>query len=90
MTGYEEASIVDWSEDLSRRVEDADLHEMLERGIALLPEELRVALVLRDVEGLSTTDSAVILDVTEGALKSRLHRARVLLREWVTDYLERH
>jgi RNA polymerase sigma-70 factor, ECF subfamily len=90
VTGYEEASIVDWSEDLSRRVEDADLHEMLERGIALLPEELRVALVLRDVEGLSTTDSAVILDITEAALKSRLHRARVLLREWVTDYLERH
>ena len=52
---------------------------MLERGIALLPEELRVALVLRDVEGLSTTDAAAILEVSEAALKSRLHRARVLL-----------
>jgi RNA polymerase sigma-70 factor (ECF subfamily) len=88
-SGYEEASVIDWSEDLSRRVEDADLRETLERGIALLPEELRVALVLRDVEGLSTADSAAILDVSEAALKSRLHRARVLLRQWVTDYLER-
>jgi RNA polymerase sigma-70 factor, ECF subfamily len=88
-TGYDETSIVDWSEDLARRVEDADLHDMLERGIALLPEELRVALVLRDVEGLSTTDAAAVLDISEAALKSRLHRARVLLREWVADQLER-
>jgi RNA polymerase sigma-70 factor (ECF subfamily) len=88
-TGYEEAEVVDWSEDLARRVEDADLREMLERGITLLPEELRVALVLRDVEGLSTTDSAGILDISEAALKSRLHRARVLLRQWVAGYLDR-
>ena len=60
---------------------------MLEQGIALLPEELRVALVLRDVEGLSTADSAAILEVSEAALKSRLHRARVLLRQWVADHL---
>jgi RNA polymerase sigma-70 factor (ECF subfamily) len=88
-TGYEEASVVDWSEDLARRVEDADLREMLERGITLLPDELRVALVLRDVEGLSTTDSAAILDLSEAALKSRLHRARVLLRQWVAGNLDR-
>ena len=87
-TGYEEVSVVDWSEDLTRRVEDADLRAMLEQGIALLPEDLRVALVLRDVEGLSTVDSAAILDVSEAALKSRLHRARVLLRQWVADRLE--
>jgi RNA polymerase sigma-70 factor (ECF subfamily) len=88
-TGYDEASVIDWSEDLLRRVEDADLHDMLERGIALLPGDLRVALVLRDVEGLSTTESAVILDISEAALKSRLHRARVLLRQWVADQMER-
>ena len=57
-------------------------------GHRLLPEELRVALVLRDVEGLSTADSASILEVSEAALKSRLHRARVLLRQWVADHLE--
>jgi RNA polymerase sigma-70 factor, ECF subfamily len=87
-TGYDEASVVDWSEDLTRRVEDADLRDMLEQGIALLPEELRVALVLRDVQGLSTADSATILEVSEAALKSRLHRARVLLRQWVASHLE--
>jgi RNA polymerase sigma-70 factor, ECF subfamily len=87
-TGYTEAAVVDWSEDLTRRVEDADLREMLEQGISLLPDELRVALVLRDVEGLSTADSASILELSEAALKSRLHRARVLLRQWVADHLE--
>src|SRR5258708_26431117 len=45
-TGYDDASVVDWSEDLSRRVEDAELRELLERGITLLPADLRVALVL--------------------------------------------
>jgi RNA polymerase sigma-70 factor, ECF subfamily len=88
-TGYDEATVVDWSEDLARRVEDNDLREMLEQGIALLPEDLRVAIVLRDVEGLSTADSAAIMEVSEPALKSRLHRARVLLRQWVADYLDR-
>jgi RNA polymerase sigma-70 factor, ECF subfamily len=88
-TGYEASTVIDWSEDLSRRVEEADLHELLERGIALLPAELRIALVLRDVEGLSTTDAAAIMDLSEAALKSRLHRARVLLREWVAGYLDR-
>ena len=87
-TGYDDPSVVDWSEDLSRRVEDAELREMLERGITLLPEELRVVLVLRDVEGLSTAESATILDVSEAALKSRLHRARVLMRQWIADQLE--
>jgi RNA polymerase sigma-70 factor (ECF subfamily) len=45
-------------------------------------------LVLRDVEGLSTTDAAAIMDLSEAALKSRLHRARVLLREFVAGHLD--
>lgn len=88
-SGYEDVSIVDWSEDLTRRVEEADLRELLEQGIALLPDDLRVALVLRDVDGVSTADAAAILNVSDAALKSRLHRARVLLRQWVADHLER-
>jgi len=87
-TGYDETTVVDWSEDLSRRVEEAELRELLEQGIGLLPDELRVALVLRDVEGLSTEESALILEISEAALKSRLHRARVVLRQWVAGYLE--
>jgi RNA polymerase sigma-70 factor, ECF subfamily len=83
----EDAEPVDWSEDVPRRVEDAELREMLERGIAHLSENERAAFVLRDVEGLSTAEAAAALDLTEAALKSRLHRARVLLRQLLTDYL---
>jgi len=87
-TGYAQESVTDWSEDLVRRVEANELRDVLERGILLLPEELRAALVLRDVEGLSTAEAAVVLDLSEAALKSRLHRARVLLRQYLSEYLE--
>jgi RNA polymerase sigma-70 factor, ECF subfamily len=87
-TDYQQVWVADWSEDLARRVEQAELHAILERGIALLPEDLRVVLVLRDVEGLSSAESAAVLELTEAATKSRLHRARVLLRKYVADYLE--
>jgi RNA polymerase sigma-70 factor, ECF subfamily len=83
----EDAEPVDWSEDVPRRVEDAELREMLERGIAHLPVNERAAFVLRDVEGLSTAEAAAVLELTEAALKSRLHRARILLRQLLADYL---
>ena len=87
-TDYQQPSVADWSEELAHRLEEAELHAILERGIALLPDDLRVALVLRDVEGLSTTEAAAICEMSEAALKSRLHRARVLLRKYVADALE--
>jgi RNA polymerase sigma-70 factor, ECF subfamily len=64
-----------------------ELRQQLETGITRLPEDLRVVLILRDVEGLSTAETAAALgdDVTEAAVKSRLHRARVLLRAYLAD-----
>ena len=87
-SGLARVQIVDWSDDLARRVASDELRETIERGISLLPEELRVVLVLRDVEQFSTAEAADILELTEAALKSRLHRARVLLRQYLWDYLE--
>jgi RNA polymerase sigma-70 factor (ECF subfamily) len=78
-TGYGSARVLDWSRELLQRVELGELRATIERGIALLPEEARVVLVLRDVEQFSTAEAAV---------KSRLHRARVLLRQYLSDYLE--
>jgi len=89
-TGVAQESVTDWSEDLARRVETNELRDVIERGIQLLPEELRAALVLRDVEGLSTAEAAEALDLSEAALKSRLHRARLLLRQYVAEYVESH
>lgn len=64
--------------------DEASRHEMtklLEDQIDLLPENLRVAFVLRDVEELNTAETALALDISEEAVRVRLHRARQLLQE---------
>jgi RNA polymerase sigma-70 factor (ECF subfamily) len=65
------------------RAEAGDLQRALERAILDLPVKYRMPLVLRDVEGLSTAEAAVIMDLSEAAFKSRLHRARLAVREVV-------
>jgi RNA polymerase sigma-70 factor (ECF subfamily) len=58
-----------------------ELCELLESSIETLPGALRAAYVLRDVEGLSTAEAAECLEISEDALKTRLSRARALLRD---------
>jgi RNA polymerase sigma-70 factor (ECF subfamily) len=65
-----------------------ELRENIDRAILNLPDSLRAAFVLRDVEGLSTGEAAVMLGIGESALKVRLHRARIALREALTPYLQ--
>ena len=86
-TGVEDMEIVDWSASPERGAADSELQEKLRAGIDQLEPDLRAVVVLRDVEGLSNTEAAAVLDVTVSALKSRLHQARVLLRKYLSDYL---
>ena len=58
---------------------------MLTRALRCLPLDYRAPLVLRDIEGLSTAQTAEILGISEAALKSRLHRARTIIRDGLTD-----
>lgn len=58
-----------------------ELRHALETSLDSLPEAYRTVFVLRDVEGLSTSEAAECLDVSEDVVKTRLHRARALLRE---------
>jgi RNA polymerase sigma-70 factor (ECF subfamily) len=81
----ESLEVVDWSADAAQAVLRGELQRQLEEGITRLPEELRVVLILRDVEGLSTAETAETLKETEAAVKSRLHRARVLLRQYLAN-----
>lgn len=74
----------------SDAVLSSELRERLDAAVLALPETLRVAFVLRDVEGMSTAEAAAALDISESALKVRLHRARLALRETVTPYLHLH
>ncbi|MGH2863159.1 MAG: RNA polymerase sigma factor [Solirubrobacteraceae bacterium] len=64
-----------------------DLRRALERAVRNLRPEHRAPLVLRDIEGLSTTQAAEILGLGEAAFKSRLHRARITVRDAIRDYL---
>jgi RNA polymerase sigma-70 factor (ECF subfamily) len=72
--------VSDTRSDPSREAERAELSTALGEAIAALPPSQRDVLVLRDVEGLKAPEVARVLDITERAVKSRLHRARVQLR----------
>jgi RNA polymerase sigma-70 factor (ECF subfamily) len=56
----------------------------IQRALDLLPEPLRVVLVLREVQGYSHAEIAAALGIREGASKVRLHRAREQMRELLT------
>jgi len=60
-----------------------ELSRLLQAGIALLPDDQRVVLVLSDVQGLSYQEIAEVLRVPRGTVKSRLHRARAKLRDYL-------
>ncbi len=83
----ESSPVRDWTGDVPQAVARAELHAKLEEGIQLLAPDLRATLVLRDVEGLSTAETATALELSEAAVKSRLHRARVLLRQFLAEVL---
>lgn len=65
-----------------------EFERTLERALDELPAGWRAAVVLRDIEGLSTHDAAQIVGVREAAFKSRLHRGRMQLRALLEPYLE--
>jgi RNA polymerase sigma-70 factor (ECF subfamily) len=66
---------------------DQDFLRTLEQALERLPPEWRAAVVLRDVEGLSTREAAEVAGLGEAAFKSRLHRGRMQLRALLEPYL---
>jgi RNA polymerase sigma-70 factor (ECF subfamily) len=67
---------------------DHEFVAVLDRALAQLPLEWRAAVVLRDIEGLSTADAAAVVGVRQAAFKSRLHRGRAQLRTLLEPYLD--
>lgn len=63
------------------RAFSAELRSLLEHAIDALPPGYREVFVLREVEGLSTSEAAESLELTDEAVKTRLHRARALLKD---------
>lgn len=75
------------ADDVEHVVVARELATRLDGAIAGLPEALRSAFVLRDVEGLSTAEVAEVLDISSSAVKMRLARARQALRVELKEYL---
>jgi len=82
--GQRAASIVDWSPTVDDPSRQADLRLALTAALDALPEDYRAAVVLRDIEECSIADVAEILGLSVANAKSRVHRARLFLRQHLT------
>lgn len=68
----------------------SELRNVLDRVIAELPPAYRAVVLLRDIEELSTEETAQILDLTTDVVKTRLHRGRLAMRQTLDCYLHNH
>ena len=78
--------IVDWCCLPEEEFMSDESRLALDRAVDELTPALRVVFLLRDIEGLSTQETAEALDISEAAVKTRLSRARLQLREKLTTY----
>ena len=83
---YDDAIVYDWKNDPEESAVNSELRSSLEGGLDLLSPDLRAAVVLRDIQGLSTEEAADVLHLSIASLKSRLHRARIQLRKHLEEY----
>lgn len=81
--------VADWSPNPEQLYNQEELRDILSRTIQGLPPTFRTVFVLRDVEGLSTEETAEALELSVPAVKSRLLRARLQLRERLNKYFQR-
>jgi RNA polymerase sigma-70 factor, ECF subfamily len=90
--GEEEAiprDIQDWGPSPEQRYAQSEMREILNGAIDQLSPDFRVVFVLRDIEDLSTEETASTLGISEAAVKSRLLRARLRLRQKLDRYFRK-
>jgi RNA polymerase sigma-70 factor, ECF subfamily len=78
--------VADWAPNPEELYRKSELRNILRSELQELPPSLRVVFVLRDVEGLSTEETAEVIEVSPVAVKARLWRARLKLRARLTKY----
>ena len=81
--GELDMKMVETSPDPEQSASRAELGHLLEEAVLGLPERYRAVVMLRDVEDLSTAETAAALDLTEHNVKVRLHRGRAMARGWL-------
>jgi RNA polymerase sigma-70 factor (ECF subfamily) len=87
--GHHEERFQSWEEPVDQALERAENRVLVRRQIDALPESYRTVLVLRDIEGLDTEETANMLGLTVNATKIRLHRARQALRTMLAPHFGR-
>ena len=81
--------VADWGPNPEQLYGQSELGDILQKTIQGLPQSFRTVFVLRDIEGLSTEETAEMLNLSVPAVKSRLLRARLQLRERLNRYFKK-
>ncbi|MBI3630112.1 MAG: RNA polymerase sigma factor [Candidatus Rokubacteria bacterium] len=77
----------DWSPRVDEAAVQAELRDVLRHAIDTLPPDYRTAFVMHDMEGMSNPEIAETLGISLPAVKSRVHRSRLFLRQRLGDYM---
>ena len=80
--------VADWSDLADDRLLRSEMRTRLVSALSGLPHIYRAAVLLRDVQGLSTEEASAVLGVKPQTLKLRLHRGRLILREQLADFAD--
>jgi RNA polymerase sigma-70 factor (ECF subfamily) len=86
--GHVKLQIADWSSLPEDRMLQSELRQVLDKAVAGLPDTYRSVMLMRDVEELSTEEAAQVLDLSIDVVKTRLHRARLAIRQELDAYLK--
>jgi RNA polymerase sigma-70 factor, ECF subfamily len=85
--GFRPRQIAAWQENPEQSHSRTEIRQLVEKGLLQLPAKYRVIVVLRDIERVSTDEVARQLGLTVPAVKTRLLRGRLMLREWLSPHL---
>lgn len=86
--GYDDEgsmNVIETSPDPEQRASISELARFLEEAVLGLPDQYRAVIMMRDIEELSTAETAAALDLTEQNVKVRLHRGHAMMRGWLYE-----
>lgn len=81
--------ILDWSKNPEAQLLAEEMREVLNKAIEKLPKEYKEIFILRDIEGLSNQEVSDILGESLATIKSRIHRARLFIRQEIDSYFKK-
>jgi RNA polymerase sigma-70 factor (ECF subfamily) len=88
-SSFRPRQIRSWVADPEQQMARAQINDLVRQGVLRLPEKYRIALLLRDINQISTEDAAATLNLSVPALKARVLRGRLMLRESLAPYFSR-